>query len=74
MDQLTQGVLDALRDLKHTYLGKSTTIDRSCRFRTLEKEQMRHFEDCLGQIKASLNLMEDWVNEIEKELIEQAPS
>jgi hypothetical protein len=75
IDELTEDVMVALQNLKHTYLGHKTILDPSWgrdKFRTLEKKHMCHFKSCVKGVTEYLDIMQEWVDEIEKELKEEA--
>jgi len=66
MDCLTKNVMDALKNMKHSYLG----VWSRDKFRTLDEEQKRHFKRCMKEITNYLEEMNEWVDEIETELKE----
>ena len=73
--ELTEDVMSALQNLKHTYLGHKTILEPSWgrnKFRTLEKKHMCHFKSCMKGVTEYLDIVQEWADEIEKELEEEA--
>ena len=68
MDCLTGNVMSPLKDMKYVYLG---TWGKD-KFRTLNEEQKRHFKRRMREIKNYLEEMNEWVDEIEVEIKENA--